>query len=85
MADKSHSLALTDRQSMSLTGVSDVKEFSDNKISLKTELGGLLIRGKKLNMSHLDTDTGVLSVSGEIDMIKYTSSSGGGAIEGLFK
>ena len=85
MAEKAHSLSLSDRQSMSLTGVSDVKEFSDNKISLKTELGGLLIRGKKLNMSHLDTDTGVLSISGEIDMIKYTTSAGGGAIEGLFK
>lgn len=85
MAEKAHSLSLSDRQSMSLTGVSDVKEFSDNKISLKTALGGLLIRGKKLNMSHLDTDTGVLSISGEIDMIKYTTSAGGGAIEGLFK
>ena len=84
MADKAHSLTLTDRAAMSLTGVTDVKEFSDNKITLKTELGGLLIRGKKLNMSHLDTDTGVLSVSGEIDMIKYTSSQSG-ALEGLFK
>ncbi|MBQ3471395.1 MAG: YabP/YqfC family sporulation protein, partial [Clostridia bacterium] len=55
----------------------DVKEFSDNRITLKTELGGLLILGKKLNMSHLDTDTGELSVSGERDMIKYTSSQSG--------
>lgn len=85
MAEKAHSLALTDRQSMSLTGVSDVREFSDNRVSLKTALGDLIIRGRKLTMSHLDTDTGVLSVSGEIDMIKYTSSAGGGALAGLFK
>lgn len=84
MADKTHSISLIDRADMSLTGVTDVREFSDNRISLKTELGGLLIRGKKLNISHLDTDTGVLSINGEIDMIKYTSSNGG-ALEGLFK
>ena len=85
MAEREHSLTMENRKNMSLTGVSDVKEFSDGKVILKTTLGGLLIRGKKLEISHLDTDAGLLKVSGEIDLIKYTTASGGGVLEGLFK
>lgn len=85
MADKEHSFTLENRKNISLTGVNDVKEFSDSKVILKTTLGGLIIRGKKLEISHLDTDMGLLRVSGEIDFIKYTSAADGGMLEGLFK
>lgn len=83
--EKTHSLTMTDRKDIALTGVTDVKEFSESRVVLKTVMGGLCVRGKKLNISRLNTDTGELRVSGEVDMIKYTSSAGGGIIEGLFK
>lgn len=83
--EKSHILSMTDRKDISLTGVTDVKEFSESKVVLKTVMGSLLIRGKKLTISRLNTDTGELRVSGDIDMIKYTTAAGGGVLEGLFK
>ena len=83
--DKTHSLSMADRRDILLTGVTDVKEFSEGRVMLKTTSGDLCIRGKKLNISRLDTDTGELKVSGEIDSLKYTSSAGGGMLEGLFK
>ena len=85
MADKEHSLVMNGRREMSLTGITDVKEFSENRVTLKTQMGDMCVRGKKLTISRLDTDTGILSVNGEIDMIKYSSPAGGGIIEGLFK
>lgn len=83
--ENGHSLTMNDRKDISLTGVSEVKEFSPVRVILKTLMGNLCIRGKKLNISKLNTDTGELYVSGSIDMIKYLTSSGGGIIEGLFK
>ena len=85
MADKEHSLVMNGRSEMSLTGITDVKEFSENRVTLKTLMGDMCVRGKRLTISRLDTDTGILSVNGEIDMIKYSSPAGGGIIEGLFK
>ncbi len=85
MAEKEHSLTMNGRRDMSLTGITDVKEFSENKVILKTQMGDMCIRGEKLTISRLDTDTGILSVKGEINMIKYSSPAGGGIIEGLFK
>lgn len=85
MEKGTHCLTMTDRREITLTGVTDVKEFSEHRVVLKTVMGALLIRGKKLNISRLNTDTGELYVSGEADMIKYASSAGGGVIEGLFK
>ena len=83
--EKTHSLTMTDRRDIALTGVTDVKEFSETSVNLKTEMGALAIRGKKLTIGRLNTDTGELYISGEIDMIKYARSAGGGVIEGLFK
>ena len=85
MTDKEHSLVMNGRRDMSLTGITDVKEFSENRVTLKTLMGDMCVRGKRLTISRLDTDTGILSVNGEIDMIKYSSPAGGGIIEGLFK
>lgn len=86
MADnQEHNIEMINRRNISLSGIKNIKEFSENRVILETVMGGLHIRGKKLTVSRLNTDTGLLDVSGEIDLLKYTSSAGGGVIEGLFK
>lgn len=80
-----HSLSMLNRKSMSLSGVTDVSEFSESKVILKTTMGGLCIKGKRLTISRLNTDTGTLDVSGEIQSIQYTSSESEGFLAGLFK
>ncbi len=80
-----HSISLMNRAAMSLTGIVDVSEFSDTRVVLKTTMGGLLIKGKKLTINQLNTDTGTLDVNGEIHNIVYTTSAGDGFFASLFK
>lgn len=85
-AQAKHALTLEDRSKMSLSGVKEVTGFSDTSVTLKTMLGLLLIQGKGLNISRLDTDTGELKVRGEINVMRYSKDKhSGGFFEGLFR
>ncbi len=84
--DMTHSLLLENRERMALGGVTEVCGFSESSISLKTVCGALLVKGKKLSMSKLNTETGELSVSGDIMSIQYShDKKKGSLLEGLFK
>ncbi|MGN0162221.1 MAG: YabP/YqfC family sporulation protein [Candidatus Ornithomonoglobus sp.] len=81
-----HTLMLEDRSKMTLSGVKEVTAFSDTSVTLKTMLGLLLIQGKGLNISRLNTDTGDLNVNGEINIMRYSKDkSSGGFFDGLFR
>lgn len=81
-----HVISLENRQIMKLSGVREVTAFSDSSVSLVTACGALLIQGKELNISRLNTDTGELNVNGEITVIKYSAPKRRGSVlEGLFK
>lgn len=80
-----HSLTMMNRANMSLSGVKDVSEFSDSRVILKTTMGGLLIKGKKLSINQLNTDSGTLNVNGEIQSVQYTHTGKDGLLAGLFK
>lgn len=80
-----HSMSLLNRANMSLTGILDVSEFSDTRVILKTSMGGLCVKGKKLSINQLNTDTGTLDVNGEIQLIQYTTGGSDGFFAGLFK
>lgn len=83
---KKHSLFLEDRAKISLTGVNEVYGFSENSVQLKTSMGSLLIKGKNITISKLNTDTGELFINGEISSIQYSKDRHKGKlIEGLFK
>ncbi|MGM9936102.1 MAG: YabP/YqfC family sporulation protein [Candidatus Ornithomonoglobus sp.] len=85
-AQTNHSLMLEDRSKMTLSGVKEVTAFSDTSVTLKTMLGLLLIQGKGLNISRLNTDTGELNVNGEINIMRYSKDkSSRGFFEGLFR
>ena len=81
-----HTLLLEDRKQMTLAGVKEVSSFSDTAVVLVTTVGGLTINGKGLNISRLNTDTGELFVSGEVNVMKYSAPKRkGGVLEGLFR
>ncbi len=81
---KEQLLELKNREEMSLTGVMEVISFSETAVSLKTTVGDLLIKGEKLNIGRLNTDTGELFVKGRISMLRYSKVKGG-MLEGLLK
>ncbi|MDZ5254663.1 sporulation protein YabP [Clostridium sp. LIBA-8841] len=64
-------LFLENRKLLSLTGVKEVINFDEEKISLKTNLGPLLIKGSGLKMNKLDVQNGEVIIGGFISNINY--------------
>ncbi|CAG9366621.1 sporulation protein YabP [Clostridium perfringens] len=65
------SLSLENRKILSITGVNEVINFDEEKISLKTDLGPLLIKGSELKMNKLDVQNGEVIIGGFISNIDY--------------
>lgn len=83
---KGHTISLENRSKMSLDGVTEVVNFSDLTVELITNMGGLVIKGKNLNISRLNTDTGELNINGDIRHIQYSEKKKKTSLlEGLFK
>ena len=78
--NEAHFVELVKREKILAGGVEDVIAFSEDKIELKTNMGRLIIRGKKLNINKLDTDNGKLDASGEIRTLEYTEKKDKGSL-----
>ena len=78
--NEAHFVELVKREKTLAGGVEDVIAFSEDKIELKTNMGRLIIRGKKLNINKLDTDNGKLDASGEIRTLEYTDKKDKGSL-----
>ena len=79
---KTHSLALEDRKSLTLTGVEEVERFDERQIVLQTALGALVILGEELSVSRLSVDSGDVIITGRIDALEYEDGAPAG--EGFF-
>lgn len=83
---QNHTVEMKDRSEMTLSGVNEVISFSDSAVVLMTVCGGMNIKGSSLNIGRLNTDTGELYISGNIDNIRYSGKKDKkGVFEGLFK
>ena len=68
-----HSIALENREHLTLTGIKEVADFNERKIVLLTEPGHqLTITGRSLKIIYFKTITGALRVDGIIDSLVYT-------------
>ena len=70
----SHSINMTDRKKASLTGVSKVDSSNGTELVLTTCLGRLIITGTELQIVKYDDMDGNLSLTGNIDAIKYAQA-----------
>lgn len=66
-----HSLNLSNRKNMELTGVNNVSTFDEEEIILETDLGFLYILGKELHINMLNLDEGRVDLQGEINSLEY--------------
>lgn len=66
-----HSLSLENRKTLNLTGVTDIDSFDDGQLRLYTQLGELEIKGRELRVSELSTESGRLTVEGDIWSMVY--------------
>lgn len=67
-----HTLSMTNRESISLTGIDDVDSFNEQEIVAISPCGELKISGENLHIEELSLDTGFLSITGKIISLSYT-------------
>lgn len=73
--DKHHSISITDRAHMEISGVVDVLSFDDSSVSLVTELGSLEIDGEGLHISVLDPEKKKMVLDGKANSVYYISDA----------
>lgn len=67
-----HTLNLTNRETLSLTGISDVDSFNEEEILAVCSCGELTIKGDMLHIEELNLESGILTVSGKIVSLTYS-------------
>ena len=74
-----HRLTLSDRKSLTATGVTEVDSFDEDSVVLSTSLGTLTIQGSDLKLKNLSLESGQALVEGQISSLSYEEprASGG--------
>ena len=83
--ERKSSLSLEDRKKLTLSGVLEVVNFDDEKISLNTILGNLAIKGEGLKMNKLDVQNGDVIIMGYITSMIYSGKDGKKSKESIIK
>lgn len=68
---KEHEIVLIKRKELSISGVSEVISFDDESARLMSVEGEVYIEGEGIKIGTLDTERGVVTLSGRIDGIYY--------------
>ena len=66
-----HKLTLDQRQTLTMTGVSEVVSFNDTAVVLRTQLGILSVHGEELKLQQLSPEGGQVAVSGTVTAMIY--------------
>lgn len=66
-----HKLTLTERKTLSMTGVSEVVSFDDMCVVLRTGLGTLTVQGRDLQLKTLSLEGGQVEVDGAVTALVY--------------
>ena len=71
LVQESHSLRLTERKSLSVTGVTEVIRFEEDTVVLQTEMGTLVVQGEQLQLKELSVEGGHVAVEGTVSTLSY--------------
>ena len=61
------------RKEMSIEGVRDVESFDESCVILHTTGGEMTVEGSGLRIGVLDTERGIVTLSGSVDGVFYAS------------
>ncbi len=67
-----HEILLRARKNMSISGVSEIISFDEGSVIAATVCGELTVDGTELHIDALDTDRGILSISGNVCGVFYS-------------
>ena len=71
--NKSHEIRIGQRKEMSVSGVKEVMSFDAESVVLRSVCGEMTVEGSGLKVGALDTDRGVVTLSGRIDALYYSA------------
>lgn len=66
-----HKLTLSERSTLTMTGVTEVVSFDEAAVILHTDLGMLVIQGNQLQLKTLSVEGGQVEVLGNITSLHY--------------
>ena len=78
-----HSISLTERKNLVVSGVKKIDNFDSNEFLIETSLGYLSIKGSDLEIVKLDTYQGNVSIKGKINNLDYSDNSNKNKEEGF--
>lgn len=80
-----HKLTLDQRNSLTMTGVTEVVSFDDTAVVVNTDLGRLTVLGQQLQLKTLSVEGGQIAVEGIIAALQYEEPrQKGGILRRLF-
>lgn len=83
-----HEIVMKQRREMNVCGVKDIESFDESGAVIRTVEGILTVEGEELKIGILDTDRGVVAVTGRISGLYYSDERNvekKGIISRLFK
>ena len=80
-----HSLTLSDRKKLTLTGIAEVVSFDDSCVVMRTDLGDLIVQGQQLQLKTLNPEGGSVIVEGEICALFYEQKRLSGKLGRFFR
>ncbi len=66
-----HSISITERQNIKVSGVTKIDSFDKEEFLLETQAGPVGIKGRDLEIIKLDTYEGTIIIKGIIDALSY--------------
>jgi len=73
--DARQELILNDRKFLNINGVINIVDFTDTQLTLKTNLGTVVIEGRDMKIESLSKDEGRATVIGDFDGFYYKTLS----------
>ena len=70
-----HSISITERKNIVVTGVKKIDSFDDEEFLLETNMGYIIIKGSELEIIKLDTYQGNVSIKGRINSLTYMENA----------
>ncbi|MBQ7880760.1 MAG: hypothetical protein IJ358_02845 [Clostridia bacterium] len=82
---KEHTLTITDRKHLSITGVDKVISVKPDLVQLKSNNGDIVITGQNIEVTKLDLNEHTLTLNGKFDSIKYLENNKTPLLKKIFK
>ncbi len=83
--DLQHHCTVKERESMQISGVTEVESFDEESIRLITTCGLLTVNGKNLQLVALQPETGDVRLNGQVDSLVYSAHEQRSFLRRLFR